>query len=340
MRFFITFILIILIATKVSSQSMTMLHIDSLKNELSMVKTDTSRVLIMANLTEGYRGSKPDSAIFYAQQALQLTKKIQFPRGEVLALLGISVVMRELGNLPKALDVAMKAQKIAADHHYVYEEAFSLVRIANVYGAFKNFTEALNYLHQAYEKLEPYEGNFLNIATHLIAGIFLQQMNNLDSALYEENLAWQLAKKYNYRTIEPDIQNAYANIFSRKGDSKLALQYYHQSMVGMLKLRDNRSISAIFSDVATFYKRENQKDSAIYYAKQALEYAQAMSYKNHEMRAATILSEIYGESDSKLALFYYKQAASAKDSLYSAEKVQALQTLVFEEQERLKELDA
>ena len=79
----------------------------------------------MANLAEGYRGSKPDSAMFYAQQALQLAKKIQFPRGEVRALLGISVVMRELGNLPKALDIAMKAHKIAEAHHYVYEEAFS-----------------------------------------------------------------------------------------------------------------------------------------------------------------------------------------------------------------------
>jgi len=339
MRFYIIFIFAVLINNQVCSQSMTMLHIDSLQHELLMATTDTSRVLIMANLTEGYRGSKPDSAIFYAQQALQLAKKIQFPRGEVLALVGMSVVMRELGNLPKALGIALKAQKIAEAHGYAREEAFSLVRIANVYVALLNHTEALNYLRKASEKLRPYPDHVLNGAAHMIAGNSLEQMNKLDSALYEEDLALQFAKKHNSPVLIVNIQNVYANIYLKKGNPKLALQYYHQSIGGAIKLKDARTISAIFRDVAAFYKKINQEDSAIYYAKQALEYAQVLSYKNQEMRAAILLSEIYEKSDPKAALYYYKVAASAKDSLYSAGKVQAVQTLEFEEKERLKELE-
>jgi signal transduction histidine kinase len=339
MRIYTTFILIVLLSLKANSQSMTMLQVDSLKQELKMARNDTSRVLVMANLAEGYRGSKPDSAMLYAQQALQLAKKIQFPRGEVLALLSISVVMRELGNLPKALDIAMKALKIAEAHQYRYEEAFSFVRIANVYNAYNNYSEALKYYYKASEKLKSNEGDFLYVGTHFLAGNVLQRMNSLDSALYEVDLAWRLAKKYNYMSFEPDIQNAYANIYNKKGDSKLALQYYHQGILGNLKLRENRAISSNYNDLANFFKNKNQIDSAIYYAKQALVFAQALSYKNYEMRAASILSELYEESDTKLALHYYKLAASAKDSLYSTQKIQAMQTLMFEEQERLKELD-
>jgi signal transduction histidine kinase len=340
MRIYSTFVLIVLISLKANSQSMTMLHVDSLKQALKMVRNDTSSVLIMANLAEGYRGSKPDSAMLYAQQALQLAKKIQFPRGEVLSLLSISVVMRELGNLPQALDIAMKALNIAETHHYKYGEAFSLVRIANVYNAFNDYSEALKYYFKASEKLKSNEDDFLYVGAHFLAGNVLQRMNNLDSALYEVDMASQLVKKYSYKTYEPDIQNAYASIHNKKGDSKLALQYYHQSLLGYLNLKENRAISSCYNDLANFYKGRNQLDSAIYYAKQALEFAQALSYKSYEMRAASILSELYEESNSRLALYYFKMAASAKDSLYNAQKIQAMQTLAFEEQERVKEMQS
>lgn len=339
MRIYSTFILITLISLKANSQSMTMLHVDSLKQELNMAKNDTGRVLIMANLAEGYRGTKPDSAMLFAQQALQLAKKIEFSRGEVLALMGISVVMRELGDLPKALDIAIKAHKIAEAHQYRYEEAFSFVRIANVYSAYNNYNEALKYYHKASEKLKSNEGDFLYIGAHFLAGNVLQRMNNLDSALYEVDLASQLAMKYNHKAFEPDIDNAYANIYNKKGDSKLALQYYHQSLQGSIKLKENRSISSNYNDLANFFKSQNQNDSAIYYAKRGFDYAKTLSYKSYEMRAASILSELYEESDSRQALYYYKQAAAAKDSLYSTQKIQAMQTLIFEEQERLNELD-
>ena len=36
----------------------------------------------MANIAEGYRNAKPDSAVFYAQQAIKLARQINFPNGD------------------------------------------------------------------------------------------------------------------------------------------------------------------------------------------------------------------------------------------------------------------
>ena len=64
------------------AQNVSLLQTDSLKHELSIAKNDTNRVLIMANLVEAYRWSKPDSGILYGQQAFSIAKRIKFLRGE------------------------------------------------------------------------------------------------------------------------------------------------------------------------------------------------------------------------------------------------------------------
>jgi hypothetical protein len=116
------------------------LQTDSLRNELAKAKQDTSLVLLMSDLAEGFRWSKSDSAMYYGQKALLLAQKINFKRGEASALISVSVVQRELGNLAKALDLATKALSIAQEH-FSDEEISALIRVANVYSASKDITQ-------------------------------------------------------------------------------------------------------------------------------------------------------------------------------------------------------
>ena len=136
------------------AQNVSLLQTDSLKHELSIAKNDTNRVLIMANLVEAYRWSKPDSGILYGQQALSIAKRIKFLRGEATALICISVIQRELGNLPKALEIALKGLQIAQKNHFDQEEVLGYIRIGNIYLASKNYYKALNYYFQSEKKLK------------------------------------------------------------------------------------------------------------------------------------------------------------------------------------------
>ena len=324
----------------VLSQSMGLLQTDSLRRELELATHDTSRILIMANLTEGYRGSKPDSAMFYGTQALQLARQINFPRGEVLALLGISVVLRELGSLPKALDMALKALKISEQKNLTREEAMSQIRVANVFVASKNFRDAQKYYQMADETLKTTKDTFLIAASYFLSADAYERMNKPDSALYKGQLAFELVLTMDNELLWPGLLRVFGNINARKGNTQLASKYYHQSIENALRLKDHRNASASFSDIASFHKNTIHPDSAIYYAKKALEYAELLSYKNQVMKSAILLSELYEPIDAKEALRYYKIANDAKDSLYNSEKVQALQAMSFEEQERQREVEA
>ena len=60
--------------------------IDSLKHKLSIATNDTSRVLLMLDINYKYREQhKIDSGFIYGQQALNLSQRIKFLKGEAEA---------------------------------------------------------------------------------------------------------------------------------------------------------------------------------------------------------------------------------------------------------------
>ena len=55
---------------------------DSLKKKLQSATSDTSRVLIYADLSDAFVFSSPDSSLNYAQKGLLLSQAIGFKKGE------------------------------------------------------------------------------------------------------------------------------------------------------------------------------------------------------------------------------------------------------------------
>ena len=59
-----------------------------------------------------------------------------------------------------------------------------------------------------------------------------------------------------------------------------------------------------------------------------------IAYKRAILNASSILAEVYESKDIKESHKYLKIAKSISDELYGITKVQELQKIVFEEQER------
>lgn len=121
------------------------LILDSLKRQLTIVKHDTSRVLIMAELSLRYRTPKPDSAMFFGEKALNLAQQIHFPQGEIRALAEVGRVLVDLGKLPQSLEMQFKALKIAEDNLLPQQKSLPLNYIGSIYYTLGNYPKALNY---------------------------------------------------------------------------------------------------------------------------------------------------------------------------------------------------
>jgi len=84
-------ILLILITLQFFSpaKAQTTLNPDSLKLLLSAA-TDTTKVLLLAQLGESYAFVQIDTALSYAEQAIILSRQLNFKKGEARALASYS----------------------------------------------------------------------------------------------------------------------------------------------------------------------------------------------------------------------------------------------------------
>jgi len=310
---------------------------DSLLRQLPIAKDDTSRVLIMAELSFHYRYLNIDSAIYFGEQALLLAEDIHFSRGEANALTHIGQAMREKGDLPKALELQIRARNIAKENDYTTEYATALRRIGLVYMDLRDFPKTLSYLHQALYQTKLIQSKRGMAIEYMNLGMTHEYMKNVDSALLYAQKAFE-GKEY-IEDLYPEVLRVMGNIQTQKNNQPLALSYYQQGIEAGLKLNDYRTISYICSDAAAMFKYFNQPDSSIAYAKKGLQYGKINSYKKGILFSSTILAEYYDSIDTKQALYYYKIAVAAKDSLFGAGNIQTIQSLVSKEEARQKEIE-
>jgi signal transduction histidine kinase len=308
------------------------------RKALQMAKHDSERVLLFAHLGEAYRGSKPDSALHYARLGQDLAKQIGFYRGEIYALSCISVVERELGNLSVALETALKGLQLANTYHHAREKAICLIRIGNVYLASGNYRDAISNYISAQKVLEIEPDNFFLIVAQNFTCNGYEELNLLDSA----DFYIQLVSKN--ISLFPNLKPLYFRniglILSKKGDLKLALDNFKMGVDTALKFKDYRTASILLINEASTYRRLNKFDSAVYYAKQALNYGQRLAYKSQIIGAAGLLADLLEEKDPDQTKLYSKMANSIKDSIFRADRVRALEGVVINEREQQNEIEA
>jgi two-component system, NtrC family, sensor kinase len=312
-------------------------YIDSLSIVLAKAKDDTSRVSVLADLGYFHRYQNLDTAMAFCQKAILLAQQIKFSKGESKAyqILGVSYRLR--GDLAKSLELLFKALKIAEENNYQEEIAYSQMRIAIVYFDLNEYQKSINAIYKSLQIFGPEKQIRINAINYLQLGNVYERLNQLDSAWYYEKMAYDNLDLI--KDLTADVCRALGTIQLRKGNIPLALKYYRESINSAELQKDYRAISLAYSEIAKMYKKENQLDSSVYYAKNGLDYAQRSSNKRGILTCGSLLAEIFESSNPPEALRYYKIAAEAKEGLFGAGNLLTIQALVAKEEERKNEIE-
>jgi hypothetical protein len=112
MRTFILCLRLCFVVGVVGSQPAT---IDSLSNELSKTSNDTLRLVLFSRLGDAHLEVNLDSALFYAQQYLHESQKLNYKLNEADALQQVAEYLVELGSSGDALEKSYKALQLLED---------------------------------------------------------------------------------------------------------------------------------------------------------------------------------------------------------------------------------
>jgi two-component system NtrC family sensor kinase len=287
-------------------------RVDSLKHELAVSKQDTSRVLLLDELSNTYSYTNSDSALLYGKHALALAQRINFPRGEARALISLGQVVRDQGDLPKSLALRISALEIAENGRFSIELAKALLQLGRTYIDLSNYAKAINYLQRARRiaKAIHNEGDEFSAIMNLSVAYKLN--NQRDSSLSI------LRNAYNRINLHGSPINK-AFFFSQWGILQFELGN-HQASLDILKknlllyqsLTNQRGLSGSYLSLSNIFKELNQPDSSIYYAQKGLVTAQSIGFKRNVLATSKLLAELYEAKDIRKALYYYKIAMVTK----------------------------
>lgn len=272
-------------------------EIDSLKYQLNIAKHDTSRALILAQISYDIRNSNIDTSLLYAQKALNLAQKIKFSKAEIRALNNLGFYYRVTGDLPKALNYQITALEIAEKSGYLYDIAVTSYLIGNIYLDLKDYDKAINnYQNRAlkiFERLgnkERQRAVWLNIAVGY-------RLNN------QQQLSFNALQKVRALIDNTTPKENIAFYFSELGSTQVALGNHQigletqKKAAGIYQDMNNlRRLSTVYNAIALDFDKLNQVDSSSFYAQKGLLTAESVSFKREILIASKLLAKNFGSS--------------------------------------------
>ena len=319
--------------------------IDSIRALIDQAPADTARIDLYATLGFVYRDNqKVDSCIWATKQALALTRKTNYSlQRECSYLAGMQYMLYETGNYTESLEYAMQNLALSEKIKDTMQNGLAHLTFGHDYKELGYYHQSLDHYLKGREIIKSfYERRHLpvdNIYTTLcIAQVYLK-LKQFDSALLFTQEALDSSQKKSKGAYILLATRVLGDIYLAQNHDQIALRYYHQYIPDYIKYKEiNRDLGFVLVAMARIFKNRNQLDSSIYYAKTGLENALKFNDQENTYRAATILSEYYEGKDDPEAFRYLRIAIRAKDSMLSMDKQKQIQSFVYAEQVREKEI--
>jgi LytS/YehU family sensor histidine kinase/tetratricopeptide (TPR) repeat protein len=238
---------------------------------------------VLAALCWEYRSMNIDSAIFYCEEDIRLSKKINFARGIASAYHQMGAIHRQRGELEKAIDFYYKALDIWRSFQKSNPSYYSSTIIIQE-------GRTLNNLGIIY---------LLNGETTKAFDLFLQSFK-IDEA------------KGNKEGIANKLGNI-GNIFKEQGQYDKALEYYTQSLKIDDSIGNKGRMAQCYSDMGLVYWQKKDKNKAIEYHTKAIDINKSIGNKQ-ELSENYVNIAIICDEEKKYneALDYYNKSLQLK----------------------------
>jgi len=269
-KIFIIFILNITLSVSNVVIAQYQNRIDSLEQVLIPLKQDTNRVKILLELGRIYKNVKPDSALYYLNNAINLSKKISSKNYTAECLNTVGIAYAKLGRYKKAILSWEEAIVMYKEIDNLHGEAGALGNLGVVYRNQGNYDKALEYYQKAL-KINESIGNKQYIAINLgNIGIVYRNQKNYDKAIEYYQKALKMSKDLNdERSIARNIGNI-GIIYNKKGNYDKSLEYYLRALKIYKDLGDKSGIAVNLGNIGIAYSGLKDYNKAIDYYQQSL----------------------------------------------------------------------
>jgi adenylate cyclase len=337
---------LVLLSVSAQAQKTGPALVDSLVKRLSWVKEDTNKVILLLDISFYAAKLNPKKTIHYGNQALALSKKLEYPSGEAGANRNIGMGYGAQSLYVRALQYYFKSLRSYEELDDQMGMAKVKLSIGLVHTDQKDYENALKYLKSALKDFEELD----------LQGPVAKTLNNIGNVYAKQN---QSRKAMDYYQQALSINEASGNIADGESnisniaacayellDYDKAIEYYNKALV-INEQTGNQLFRAVhISGLGNVYKKmvflnaaaplkkyfQGSTTKALQTAKRHIEdgitlYTELGDLNNLYLAYKDLseIQELLGDTEGSLASF--KQFALLRDSVFNEANTKKLVTM-------------
>jgi signal transduction histidine kinase/Tfp pilus assembly protein PilF len=303
------------------------------------VRTD---MLLRFNSSSGVEAD-PLYILDLAAKIYKISQKNNDRNAEATAWTDYGQGYRLMGNYTKALECHYKAIAIATKFGNNAQIAHSYNQLGNIYKDREENDKAIEIYRIALFYSEAARAKIVKYAPPLNLGTVYLNEGKLDSSIYYSNRALEVLylTNENENRFIPTMLGNLGGAYSRMNKKKEAEKYFQRalSIVTKSDYTYTRIKQGVFFTVSEHFRRNQQMDSCLYYAKMSIAAVENTHYSYLMTKPAKMLSEIYDGKNADSTVKYLKIYLKTNEVINSTRVTQQLQVMAFEEEQRKLELE-
>ena len=320
--------------------------LDSLRMDLSTQREDTNTINTLLFLSWSFQCCYPDSGVAYALKAIALSEKINNDSLLFSSRSALNASLDYTGDYPMQLDNTFKGLSLARKLNTPYSDGYSTSLLCEFYYNIGQYDSSMVYGRKVAWAIAVYDPEIVPMAWILLAKLFTGT-GHLDSAVFYSRKALQhLPATRKKAGSDNQFQSLYSfsypivgNAFFGDHQYDSALYYYRLGEIKAEPIQHFLDMMDDYTGMSETFHVLGHDDSAIYYSSRVLHNYTLVAYPAAKLKAATILANIYESRNiADSALKYLHVATGLKDSLFSRDKMIAIQQTAFNERQKQQEL--
>ena len=316
--------------------------IDSLKQLVAHSRNDTATSKYLFRIAQIYLDQKKqeDSTLYYASKGYALAEKHEFLMGMWINLAEQCYVYQLHGNYQKTLRLYLDFLKLCEEKNSLAVTARVLQLISELYIKLEDYPQVIAYSKRnmpiIIESAIGYgwlPGNLYGI------GISYIHLHESDSALAYFQRGFALVSQ----NRSPQTHDEWFDKFliglgmanQQLGNADIAMAYFDKA-IRNAKEYPNEALYFAYMQKGALLHCLNQLDSSAANYMEALQ--QISGNFNDRVLIYKALANIYLGKDPAKSANYFELEQNIRDSLFASDKLNAIQTLTYNEQDRQREL--
>lgn len=301
--------------------------IDELKQELEVTVNDSSRVVLLTDISWEYATFNSDLALEYAQQALDLALRIDNEKCKSLSYAQIGVVYYFRSEYPKSIENFTYALEINEKIGDTASVISNRNNIAGIYSGMEQYDKAEHQYLELLKICETYtDQSEYGFVMGNLAAVYALMMN-YDQAL---SMGFEALK---YQEDPGSQYQQWANF---------AEWYYHLDELDSAMFAINKSLdilqeydpnnlyylSQCYSVKGNVHRGMGEKELALENYGIAIAYADSSGSLARKEVTLMLMSDIHQEyGDWELSLLYFKEGQEIRDSIQALENMRAVEDI-------------